>query len=615
MKLSFLIVAILAAGAALAQPAAPVNPLQISETVIVTANLSPTEEASVGSSVTVLTREQILARGTMSVVELLRAVPGVEIVQGGGPGSTASIFMRGASSSHTLVLVDGVRINTATSGTVDLADLRADQVERIEVLRGPQSSLYGSEAMGGVISIITRRGEPGLSARVSGESGSLGFSRWQASVGGREGKLDWQASGGREAWDGVSVASERAGNSEPDAYRNQSGSLLLGWQVGAQGRVQASWRGQDATAELDGFTWGVGPTDDLNFEQRRRAQVGAVSLESQITSRWRQVVRLGIYDEKLQGRDPDTEYNRYDIFNRNTELSLRSDLQLGRHHVLSVGGSGERRQGEVEGGYDQRADVRSAFAVSQWEWGPAGAFTAAVRHDDHSVYGGTTTYRATGVVGLGGGARLHASWGTGFKSPTFNDLYYPYYGNPALRPETSRGWDAGVSWEGGDGVWSADLTAFANRYEDLVAFSMSSFQAENIARAETRGWEVTAGSRSSELVSWRASYTSTQGEDLATGDPLPRRPRHRGSLSVGVGGKGPFSGSATYWVVRERVDSDGLPMDDYDHLDLAAQVRLASWLSATVRVHNALDADYEELSGYTSPGRTVVLGLVANLAR
>ncbi len=615
MKPSFAVVATLAAGAVLAQPAAPVNPWQVSETVIVTANLAPTEEAAVGSSVTVLTRAEIAARGTTSAVELLRTVPGVEVVQGGGPGSTASVFLRGSSSSHTLVLVDGVRINAPTTGAVDIADLRADDVERIEILRGPQSSLYGSEAMGGVISIITRRGEPGLSARAGGEGGSLGLARWQVSAGGQEGRLDWQVGGGREAWDGVSVASERAGNRERDPYRNRSGSLRLGWQLGTRSRVEATWRGQDATAALDGFTWGVGPTDDPNFEQRRRAQTGAVALTSQITARWRQQVRLGVYDERLEGIDPDTEYNRYDIANRNSSLLAQSDLQLGRHHVLSLGASAERRDGKVEGGFDERADLLSAFAASQWTWGTAGAFTAAVRHDDHSVYGGKTTYRATGVLGLGGGARLHASWGTGFKAPTFNDLYYPYYGNPALRPETSRGWDAGVTWEGRDGVWSADLTAFANRYEDLVAFSWTSFQAENIARAEARGWEAAAGLRSGKSLSWRASYTFTRSEDLATGSPLPRRPKHRGSLTARLGGDGPLTASATYWVVRDRVESDGRPMDDYDRLDLAAQVRLASWVHATLRVHNALDADYEELAGYTSPGRTFALGFVLNLGR
>lgn len=615
MKALFLVLATLAAGAALAQPVPPANPLQVSEEIVVTANAAPTEATAVGSSVTVLTHDEIAARGTASVVELLRAVPGLEIVQGGGPGSNASVFLRGSSSSHTLVLVDGVRVNTPTSGAVDFADLRADQIERIEILRGPQSSLYGSEAMGGVISIITRRGDQGLRAKVSGESGSLGLGRWRASAEGGGGVLDWQVSGGRERWEGVSVASERAGNSERDPYENTSGAALLGVRLGDRGRLQASWRGQSATAALDGFTWGVGPTDDPNFEQRRRAQVVELSFETQVTDRWRQLVRTGMYDERLRGRDPDTEYNRYDISNRDVELLLRSDLQLGRHHVLSVGASTERRDGEVDGGFDERADLRSVFASSQWSWGDHGAVTAAVRHDDHSVFGGATTCRVTGVLGLGPGARLHASWGTGFKAPTFNDLYFPYYGNPRLGAERSHGWDAGLGWEDPGGAVSADLTAFGSRYDDLIAFSWTSFVAENIARAETRGWEATVGLRTGPAVKWRASYTRTESEDLGSGVPLPRRPRHRGSVAVTVGGEGPLTGSATFWMVRDRVESDGTPMDDYERLDLALRLRLARWLDATARVENALDEDYEELTGYTSPGRILAAGLVVHVGR
>lgn len=615
MKPPFLVLATLAAGVVVAQPVPPANPLQVSEEIVVTANAAPTEATAVGSSVTVLTRDEIAARGTASVVELLRAVPGLEVVQGGGPGSNASVFLRGSSSSHTLVLVDGVRLNTPTSGAVDLADLRADQVERIEILRGPQSSLYGSEAMGGVISIITRRGGRVLGARISGESGSLGLGRWRASAEGGGQVVDWQVSGGRERWDGVSVASERAGNRERDRYENTSGAALLGVRLGEKGRLDASWRGQDATAALDGFTWGVGPTDDPNFEQTRRAQVAALSFETQVTGRWRQLVRAGVYDERLRGRDPDTEYNRYDISNRNVDLLLQSDLRLGIHHVLSVGASAERRDGEVEGGFDERADVRSVFASSQWTWGERGAVTAAVRHDDHSVFGGATTYRATGVLGLGAGARLHASWGTGFKAPTFNDLYFPYYGNPRLGAERSRGWDAGLAWEDRRGVLSADLTAFGSRYDDLIAFSWESFVAENIARAEARGWEAAVGLRMGPAVTWRASYTRTESEDLGSGAPLPRRPRHRGSLTVTAGGEGLLTGSATYWVVRDRIESDGTPMDDYDRLDLAARLRLAVWLDATARMENALDEDYEELTGYTSPGRTFALGAVVHLGR
>jgi vitamin B12 transporter len=592
------------------------DPLIVRESVLVTANLAPTESEAVGSSVTVVTRAEIQARGTTSLPELLRTVPGVEIVQGGGPGSAASVFLRGSNSSHTLVLVDGIRINTPTTGAVDLADLRVDQVERIEVLRGPQSSLYGSEAMGGVISILTRRGAPGLRADASTEVGSLGLWRSSAGAGGGGERFDWYVSAGRERLDGVSVASERSGNREKDPYTNSRGAAQIGLRLGEASRLQATWRALDATADLDGFEFGVGPTDDPNFRQNRRAQVGSVALEAPVTPWWHQTVLVGVSDEKLEGRDPDTEYNRYDIANRTSDVLARADLRLGRLQVLSVGASFERRTGDVRGGFDARADVAAAFVDSQWTWGDAGALTAAVRRDDHSVFGAHTTYRVTGVRRLGeAGPRLHASWGTGFKAPTFNDLYYPYYGNPGLRPEESRGWDAGLAWEGAAHGASADLTYFSSDYDHLIAFDWSTFRAENVARAEVRGWEAQAGAEVTRWLRARIAYTLTDTEDLATGRALARRPRHKVAATLLATAPGAWSGSVTWLQVRERFESDGTPMDSYSRLDAAAQLPLLAWLEATVRVENALDEDYEELPGYTSPGRTIAFGLVLRMGR
>lgn len=597
------------------QDAGP-DPLTVRESVLVTANLAPTESEAVGSSVTVITRAEIEARGTTSLPDLLRTVCGADIVQGGGPGSAASVFLRGSNSSHTLVLVDGVRLNTPTTGAVDLADLRVDQVERIEVLRGPQSSLYGSEAMGGVISILTRRGAPGLQADASVEAGSLGLGRWSVGAGGGGERFDWHLSAGREHLDGVSVASEQAGNHEKDAYTNTRGAAQIGLRLGEAGRLQASWRALDATADLDGFTFGVGPTDDPSFSQNRRAQVGAVELEVPVTPWWRQTVLVGVSDEQLEGRDPDTEYNRYDIANRTSDVLARADLQLGRLHVLSVGASFERRTGDVRGGFDARADVGAAFASSQWTWGEVGALTVAVRRDDHSVFGGHTTYRVTGVRRLGEtGPRLHASWGTGFKAPTFNDLYYPYYGNPELRPEESRGWDAGLAWEGAAHGVNADLSYFSSDYDHLIAFDWSTFQAENVARAEVRGWEAQVGAQVNRRLRAKVAYTYTDAEDVATGRPLARRPRHKLAATLLATGPGGLSGSLTWLGVRDRVESDGAPMDSYSRLDAAAQLPLLDWLEATLRLENALDRDYEELPGYTSPGRTVALGIRLRFGR
>ncbi len=182
-------------------------------------------------------------------------------------------------------------------------------------------------------------------------------------------------------------------------------------------------------------------------------------------------------------------------------------------------------------------------------------------------------------------------------------------------PEESRGWDAGLAWEAPASGVSADLTYFSSDHDDLIAFDWHTFRAENVARAEIRGWETQAGLQVTRRLRASVAYSLTDTEDLATGQPLARRPRHKLAATVLATGPGGVSGSVTWLQVRRRFESDGTPMDDYSRLDAAAQLPLGDWVEVTVRIDNALDADYEEVPGYTSPGRTVAVGLVLHAGR
>ena len=585
-----------------------------SEQIVVVATGTEARIESVGSSVTVVTRAQIEARGATSVLEVLRTVPGVEVVQGGGPGRVATVLIRGASSSQTLVLLDGVRLNSANTGAYDLADLRADQVERIEIVRGPQASLYGSEAIGGVVSIITRRGSPGLSAAATADVGNLGFGRLAAWIGGQDRRVDYRLNLSREGLDGVSVASETAGNHEADPYRNLSALGSLGVSLGRGGRLDLTVDALSARADLDGFAWGVGPTDDPNAVQDRRAVVASARLDSGGGNRWRYRLSAALNREDLRGSDPDTPSNVYRIMATTAEFAVRSDLTVAENDVVSVGASLEERRGENVGSYDRKVRIASLFAENQWSAGKGVAVTAAVRRDTHDAFGGKTTFRLTGSFGFAdGGGRLHGSWGTGFKAPTLVDLYYPFYGNLNLRPETSHGLDLGIEGRFADDRLRVDVTAFANRFDDLISWDGQTYTANNVATAKASGVEATLVAETGEALQLSASYTLTDSEDLSTGVALARRPRHRFAASAFLRQSARLSGSVTVIVVLDRIESDGRPMEDYSRLDAHVEYKITDLLAAHLRVENLLDAQYEEVIGFTSPGRLTAAGVTLHL--
>lgn len=590
--------------------AEPIDPAEaFAGGIVVTATRTEAAVDEVGSAVTVITRAELVALRQPVLLEALRLVPGLEIAQAGGPGRTAGAFLRGASTAQTLVLLDGVRLNDPNTGAFDFADLRTDEVERIEILRGPQSTLYGSEAMGGVINIISRRGEAGVAGEATAEVGSLDAGRLGAAVAGAAGGFDWRVGATSERTDGAWAADPERGNPERDPATRTGVSGVVGATLPVGGRAELSLRASDAEAALDGFVYGAGPADDPNWRQRRRALVGGLTIDVPVTDRWRQTVRLAATDEELRGEDPDTAYNEFAIDGRMAELTLQSDLALSADDTLVVGYSRRGERGRNPGNYDQRLTTDSLFADNRWSWRRRLFVTAGLRLDDHSAFGRETSGRVTGALALGDGAgRVHGSVGTGFRAPSLVDLYFPYYGNPGLRPETSTGWDFGaaVGFAGGRG--EADLTVFANRFEDLIAFDYATYLAANLARARARGAELAIEVQASAALRLAGSYTFTDSADLATGLPLPRRPRHRATISGFLQPSGPWRGAFTVVAVRDRLDAGGVPLPDYVRLDGNVELRVAGWARAYLRLANLLDADIEEVAGYWSPGFAATLG-------
>jgi vitamin B12 transporter len=601
-------------GSLQAQTSAQAGPTPVfQEEIVVTANriASPAEE--IGSSVTVIGREEIERRGESSVLDLLRTVPGLEVTQGGGAGSIGSVFLRGADSNHTLVLIDGVRV-TNTSGGFDFSSLRADNVERIEILRGPQSTLYGSEAIGGVVSITTRQGRSGVHAMVDGRAGSYDSHELLAHVDGGAGRFDYSLSGSDQRVGGLSVASEQRGNREKDPFTDRTGSARVGFSFLQDGRADVILRHSDADSALDGFTFGVGPTDDPNYVQRRQISVGALQLVKPVAPWWKLHLTLNGSEDEARGKDPDTVFNNYDIRSRLREAKAQSDFKLGSDDTLIAGISSERRQGRNLGSYDESLNVDSAYLQDNWSWRNRLFLTAGARYDRYSRFGSETTWRLTGsyLAGAGSPWKLHGSYGTGFRGPSFDELFFPLIGNSGLLPETSRGYDFGVERRFAGDTAVAGITWFSNRFEDLINFSFDTFTFQNIERASSQGIEATLWLQPRQNLELQAAYTYDDTEDLGTGESLPRRPRHRASLAATFNANDRLQSTASVSRVQDRIDSDGTAMDDYTRIDLNVRYNLRPWLQPYLILQNLLDEKYEEVSGYTSPRFSALVGLRFN---
>ena len=581
----------------------------VEERIVVTADRLEKPPAEVGSSVTVITAEEIELKRKSSVAELLRSVPGVEVVRGGGPGQVTSVFIRGGNSSHTLVLLDGVRVNGPTTGAFDFANLATDAIERIEVVRGPQSTLYGSEAVAGVISIFSKAGAEGLRFSGLAEAGELGTTRFRAGVSGGRDRFHYAFTVSDEQTDGVSSASERTGNREQDPYENTTVTARLGFGFSDDGEVDLSLRHFDSEVGNDGFDFLIGPVDDLNRVQTRDGLTASLTVREQFGSRWRQTFVLGWNDEELAGVDPDDVFSNFTIENRSFEVTSQSDISLGENDVLTLGVTYDERDGGSVGSFDENVDILSAFVQNTWSWDDRFHLNAGVRHDDHSRFGSETTYRLSTTWSLGQGTRLHGSFGTGFKAPTLNDLFFPFFSNPDLQPETSEGYDFGVEQSWSDDRWRLDVTWFDTDFEDLIAFSFVTFTPENTAEATSSGVEVTLEYRPGPSFHLAASHTINDTEDLATGLQLARRPENRSTLDLYFRPHPRLSGSASLIVASDRVDSDGSDLDDYGRLDLSLSYRLREGIEPYLRVENLFDDDYEEIRGFTSPGSVAVVGL------
>jgi vitamin B12 transporter len=573
--------------------------------IVVTASRLELSPERVGSSVTLVTGEQIQRSNVKSVGELLKDVSGLDLAQSGWMGKITTTFLRGGNSSHTLVLLDGVRINSPTTGAFNFADLTVENIERIEVIRGPQGILYGSEAIGGIISIFTKRGHGKPSISFKSEFGSFKTIKESIQLAGAQDKFDYSVAVSYTETDGISAASEQRGNREDDGYDNLTSSTRLGFNLLKDARIELSFRTISAETELDGYTWGVGPSDDPNYVQDTRSLFGSLCIRKPLYQWWTPSISVSAVDTQLEGSDPDTAFNNYLIETRRRRFENQNIFTVKRLTSI-LGLEYETQYGKNKGKFKEEVINRAIFLENRFELIQDQLFlTGGIRYDSHSTFGGHNTYRFTAAYLLKDlGVRFHGSYGTGFRAPSLNELFYPGFGNQDLDPEKSRGFDLGVQKRLFEQRLTLDLTYFQNDFDDLISYDPVTFTAQNIDRSEARGIEFDLSLTPKEGINIGVTYTYTDSEDKETGKQLPWRAKYKGAVQVDLN---PLEGLTitTSWImVRDRIDVDGSKMDDYARVDLTAGYELIEQVRIFGRIENIFDREYEDVRGYSSAGRS-----------
>ncbi len=577
------------------------QPAPVSESVVVTATSLPEEEKRVGSAVTVITRREIEKSGKTSVLDLLRSVPGLDVVQSGTPGSLTSVFTRGTNSTHTLVLVDGARMNSPYFPGYDFSAMTTENIERIEIVRGPFSALYGSDAVGGVVQIFTRTAAPGVSGRFTGEAGNRGQEQASAFASAGEGPFSATGSFRYSAFDGKRANTD---------WRQRSGSGGLAARLPGGGRVAIEG------SILDGEVGNPGPVGAPStargfFHEERLAVPGSIPLS--------ETNRLDVLLADVRSRPGyrDTDGGFSSQTDAETLQARVADTARFGAHSLTAFASWERWKVDDASNFGtnldgQRTTLWGAGVQDTASLGPI-TVTAGARFDHHSVFGDAWSPRGT-IAWLSPGAlwKVRISGGGAFRAPTVGELYYPFVGNPDLKPERSVSWE--LAAERYVGAGRAEVSLFWNDLRDLIVYDFAQSKNFNVGRARTRGVEASWRQEIAAGLSADASYTYLDAENRITGEALARRPRHRASLGLGWTPLSGFDISPRILFVGKRPDADpqtGQQVEDPSsfRLDVAARWQATRILAPYVRVSNAFGREYDEAAGFPAAGRLVAGGL------
>jgi vitamin B12 transporter len=585
--------------------------------VVITASRIEESRDSVLSDVSVITREEIERSGQSTLVELLRTQPGVQIESNGGPGATSNVHLRGTHSQAVVVLIDGLRMGSATNGTTSFEQISPEQIDRIEIVRGPVSSLYGSDAVGGAIQIFTRKaeGKPTFSANLG--YGSYNTRKTGASVAGEAGNTGFALNISSLDTEGFSSLDINQGkDADDDGYRNLSVSGRLSQKIADGHKIGLQFFHSKGSNEFDG--------NDFAAHQDMRQQIFAVTSDNRITGAWTSHLKLG---ESMDDLSSNGSFGASSLRTQQRQYYWQHDLAL---PVGTLTLAYDRLEDRVKGDTAFSRDYRSNngwLANYIMEYGPH-AFRAGLRRDDNSQFG----EHGTGNIGYG--YRLNNFWrvsgnvGTAYRAPTFNDLYWPfqdfgfgftYQGNPNLKPETSRNKEVTLTYDQGHHRVSA--TAYHNRINDLLVCcqGLPNDFPVNVGNATIKGLTL-AYEGWFDTYHMRANWDVLSPKNDDTDTTLVRRARQYATLWLGKRiGNLELAGEVIMSGHRYNDAANDFRLGGYALVNLTADYRFAEEWSLNARVNNLFDREYALVTtannfdptapNYKTPGANLFVGL------
>lgn len=629
--------------------------------VVISATKTEIPAKQVTSAVEVITGEELERKKIKTVIDGLRLAQGVFATSSGGPGAEATVKMRGAFARHTLVLIDGVIVNSPTTGAYDFANLTTENIDRIEILRGAQSMLYGSDAIGGVINIYTKRGvgKPAVGAFM--EYGSFATFREGGQVSGSKGPFDFSASVSRWDTSSFSAINYRRGAFERDGFHNWQVSTKLGVALPKDGRAEFNLRWYDSRTSFDGFADSGAPADVFGARSTSRNLILNGMWEQPLTSWWTTKLTLSQANERLLSQsgnagfnlntrqfmtaipncfllpDPNTCFSPFssDLEILNRRLEWQNNFQVGKFLLLTAGYQLRREEGDSAGNFGGAVPARvlssnAGFAQAQVNLWDRLFLTAGGRHDSYNNFEDATTYRVTGGYLIKEtGTKFRGSYASGFKAPTMNDLFFQGFGNPNLKPEKSLSMDLGIEQSLFNDRLQLSAGYFWNRFQNLIQFASGGtlcppatfgFCPINVADAKTQGWEFAFKLNVFKGLDLRGQYThtltrafDTPGNPLGGDRRLPRWPVDQATIGFTYQPIEALVLNIDYRFVGARnnnlSNNPNEKLGVFNVVDLSASYDVTKNWQAYIRVDNLFNEDYEEIFLFGRPIRSVFGGV------
>jgi vitamin B12 transporter len=638
------------------------KPIEVPD-VVVSATKTPIPANQVTSAVEVITGEELERRKIKTVIDALRLAQGVFATSSGGGGTEATVKIRGAFARHTLVLIDGVILNSPTTGAYDFASLTAENIDRIEILRGAQGMLYGSDAIGGVINIYTKKGsgQPRVGAFM--EYGSFATFREGGHLSGAKGPFDFSASVSRWDTSSFSAINYRRGAFEGDGFHNTQVSAKVGAALPNDGRVEFNMRWYDSRTSFDGFADSGAPADVFGARSTSRNLILNGNWNQPLTTWWTTKLTLSQSNERLRSEsgiagfnlntrqfiaaNPNSCFPNFDacfspyvsdleILNR--RLEWQNNFRLGDSVLLTAGYQLRREEGDSPGFYGTTEPARvissnAGFAQAQVNLWDRLFLTAGGRHDSYNRFEDATTYRVTGGYLIKEtGTKFRGSYATGFKAPTMNDLFFQGFGNPNLKPEKSLSMDLGIEQSLFNDRLHLNAGYFWNRFQNLIQFASGGplcppgsfgFCPINVADAKTQGWEFAFKLNLFKGFDVRGQYTYTLTRAFDTPDNplggdkrLPRWPVDQGTIGFTYSPIDALRLNIDYRFVGARnnnlANSSSQKLGVFNVVNLSASYDVTKNWQAYVRVDNLFNEKYEEIIFFGTPTRSVYGGVRMN---